>query len=162
MPMMLRLLDGKVVARGPEGERVIDAADFFVGLLTTSLKADEILTAVRFPFMPIGAGYAVEEFARRHGDFAIVAVSAMITPRGKGLSARLAAVGIESFPVRLHSAEDHIEREGIDDASIDEATRIVADLANAPADRHASAEYRRRLASVLSGRALRRARALMN
>lgn len=157
MPMLLRLLDGKIVARGSAGERIIEAEDFFVDLMTTGLMADEIITAVRFPCMPTSAGYAIEEFARRHGDFALVAVAAVVVVNGQSPSVRLAATGIGSFPLRMKVAEEHLERTGIDDASIEEAGRIVSDTVRPMSDRHASAAYRRHLAGVLSSRVIRRA-----
>src|SRR5204863_6480341 len=71
-PAVLAALDGEVVARGAKGERVLKPRDFFQTYLTTNLAADEILTEVRLPATPAGAGYAFEVFARRHGDFAII------------------------------------------------------------------------------------------
>src|SRR5262249_12497307 len=78
IPMVLQALEGEVVARGPQGLRTIKAADFFRDALTTALAPDEMLVEVRWPAMPRGAGYAVEEFSRRHGDFAIAAIAAMV------------------------------------------------------------------------------------
>ncbi len=71
-PAILAALDGTVVVRGPRGERVLTAAELFRSYLATSLGADEMLVEVRLPAMPAGAGFAFEEFSRRHGDFAIV------------------------------------------------------------------------------------------
>src|SRR3989475_4700819 len=75
-PAVLTALEGAVVARGATGERVIRAADLFQTYLTTSLTPDEILTEVRLPAMPAGAGHALEEFSRRHCDFALVGIAA--------------------------------------------------------------------------------------
>src|SRR5213078_398571 len=86
-PAVLTALDGEVVARGPKGERVLKPRDFFQTYLTTNLAADEILTEVRLSATPAGAGYAFEEFARRHGDFAIVAIAALVVPDGARCSA---------------------------------------------------------------------------
>src|SRR5512145_3308051 len=90
-PAVLTALEGEVVARGPKGERTLKATDLFRTYLTTSLDADEILTEVRLPAMPAGAGHAFEEFARRHGDFAIVGIAAMVVLDGRRVvRARLA------------------------------------------------------------------------
>src|SRR4029077_14654997 len=82
LPMVLQALDGAVVVRGPNGRRTIAASELFQDAMTTSIAADEILVEVRLPVMPAGAGYAVEEFARRPGDFAIAAVTAVILREG--------------------------------------------------------------------------------
>ena len=73
LPMVLQALEGAVVVRGRNGRRTIAASELFQDAMTTSIAADEILVEVRFPVMPAGAGYGVEEFARRHGDFAVAA-----------------------------------------------------------------------------------------
>jgi carbon-monoxide dehydrogenase medium subunit len=75
-PMLALLLDAEIVALGPQGERAIPAAEFFQGFMTTALAPDELLTEVRFPAPPARA--AIQEFARRAGDFAIVAAVAAV------------------------------------------------------------------------------------
>jgi carbon-monoxide dehydrogenase medium subunit len=160
LPMMLRLLDGEVVARGSRGERVIRAADLFQSIFTTSLAADEVLVEVRLPAMPAGSGHAVEEFARRHGDFAIAAVAAVLVREGdRCVSARLATAGTGPVPVRLRAAESLLERNGLDDAVIDEAAEMAARSVEPMSDQNASAEFRRHLTRVLAGRVIHRAAA---
>jgi aerobic carbon-monoxide dehydrogenase medium subunit len=157
-PAVLTALEGEVVARGPRGERVIKPADLFQTYLTTSLAPDEILTEVRLPAMPAGSGYAFEEFARRHGDFAIVGIAALIVREdGRCTRARLATAGTGPVPVRLRAAEEILERDGLGDAAIDAAARRASELVSPDSDIHASADYRRHLTGVLTGRALRRA-----
>jgi carbon-monoxide dehydrogenase medium subunit len=161
-PTTLTALGGEVVVRGPRGERTLQAGDLFQSYLATALGADEILVEVRFPAMPDGAGFAFEEFSRRHGDFAIVGIAAMVI--GDGLSctaARLATAGTGPLPVRLRDAEEILEREGLSEAAIEAASRRAAKLVDPPSDIHASADYRRNLTRVLTGRALRRAIARM-
>ncbi len=157
-PAVLTALEGEVVARGPRGERLIKARDLFRTYLTTSLAPDEILVEVRMPAMPAGAGYAFEEFARRHGDFAIVGIAAVLLKDGARCAlARLAAAGAGPVPTRLRAAEEILEREGLTDATIEAASRRAAELVSPDADIHASADYRRHLTAVLTKRALRRA-----
>jgi len=157
-PAVLTALEGEVVARGPRGERVVKAADLFQTYLTTSLAPEEILVEVRLGAMPAGAGYALEEFARRHGDFAIVGIAALIVREGRRCTrARLATAGTGPVPVRLRAAEEILERDGLDDAAIDAAARRASELVSPDSDIHASADYRRHLTGVLTGRALRRA-----
>ncbi|MBI2015842.1 MAG: xanthine dehydrogenase family protein subunit M [Candidatus Rokubacteria bacterium] len=157
-PAVLTALAGEVVARGPKGERVIAAKDLFQTYLTTSLGADEILVEVRIPAMPAGAGYALEEFARRHGDFAIVGIAAMIVRQGPRCTvARLATAGAGPVPLRLRAAEEILERDGLGEAAIEAAARRAAELVSPDGDIHASADYRRHLTGVLTKRAITRA-----
>ncbi len=157
-PAVLAALEGEVVARGPKGERVVKAKDLFLTYLTTSLKSDEVLSEIRLPVMPMGAGFALEEFARRHGDFAIVAIAAMVVPDAtRCKQARLATAGAGPVPVRLRAAEEILERDGVTDAAIDAAARRAAELVSPDSDIHASADYRRHLTMVLTRRALKRA-----
>src|SRR5499433_581870 len=157
-PAVLTALDGEVVARGPKGERVLKPRDFFQTYLTTSLAADEILTEVRLPATPAGAGFAFEEFARRHGDFAIIGIAAVIVREGSRCSmARLATAGAGPVPVRLRAAEEILEREGLGDDAIARAASQAQELVQPDGDIHASADYRRHLTGVLTKRALTRA-----
>ena len=161
-PAVLAALDGTVVVRGPRGERTLSPSELFRSYLTTSLGHDDILVEVRLPAMAPGAGFAFEEFSRRHGDFAIVGVAAMLVGDGQRCTtARLATAGAGPIPLRLRSAEEILERDGLSDAAIDGAAARAAELVEPDSDIHASAAYRRNLTRVLTGRALRRAKAKM-
>jgi aerobic carbon-monoxide dehydrogenase medium subunit len=154
--MLARLLDAEVVARGPEGERTIPAADFFFGFFTTALEPGELLTEVRFPHpMPRAA---LEEFARRHGDFAIVA--AAVAVEGEDGSCERAAVvvgGVDEVPVRVEAAERVLTASDLSAEAIEEAAQTAAKEVDPSGDVHGSAEYRRKLTAVLVRRALTRA-----
>jgi CO/xanthine dehydrogenase FAD-binding subunit len=164
IPMVLQALDGEVVAQGPGGQRTIAAADLFSGAMTTTLGPDEILTEVRLPVMPREAGYAIQEFARRHGDFAIAAVAVMLERDGQGndqacAKARIATAGVEPNSSRLRTAEAILEAQGLGEAAIAEAAAKAAELVEPMTDHNASADYRRQLTQVLTEQALRRAAA---
>jgi aerobic carbon-monoxide dehydrogenase medium subunit len=157
-PAVLSALEGSVVARGPKGERTVAAGELFRSYLTTSLGAEEILVEVRLPAMPAGAGYAFEELARRHGDFALVGIAAVIARDGERCTlARLATSGTGPVPVRLREAEQILERDGLGEAAIEAAGRRASELVEPDADIHASADYRRHLTGVLTTRAIKRA-----
>ncbi len=156
-PAVLTALQGTVIARGQKGERELTATDLFETYLTTTLAPDELLTEVRLPAMPAGAGWAFEEFARRHGDFAIVGVAAALWREGGRWSARLATAGAGPVPVRLRAAEEIIARDGIGDAAVAAAAARAVELVQPDGDLHASADYRRNLTRVLTERALRKA-----
>ena len=161
-PAILAALDGAVVVRGPRGERVLTAAALFRGYLATSLGADEMLVEVRLPAMPAGAGFAFEEFSRRHGDFAIVGDRLHADRRGRAVHGGAAGHGGNgSRADSARPAEEILERDGLSDAAIDAAAARAAALVTPDDDLHASSAYRRHLTRVLTGRALRRAAARM-
>lgn len=158
LPMVLQVLDGAVVVRGPRGQRSIAASDLFQGAMTTSIAPDEILVEVRLPVMPAGAGFAIEEFARRHGDFAIAAVIAVILREGRGCArARIATAGVSSHSERLRAAEQILEQHGLGEDAVAKAAEAAAEAVEPLSDRQASAAYRRQLTQVLTERAVRRA-----
>jgi aerobic carbon-monoxide dehydrogenase medium subunit len=161
-PAVLTAMGGSVIARGPKGERGLGPSELFRSYLTTALAPDEILVEVRLPVPPAGAGFAFEELSRRHGDFAIVGIAALLAGHGlRCATARLAAAGAGPVPIRLRGAEEILEREGLTEAAIEAAAGRAAELVTPDSDIHASAAYRRNLARVLTARALRRARARM-
>ncbi len=157
-PAVLTALEGEVVARGPGGERILRADEFFLTYLTTRLAPDEILTEVRLPGWPAASGWAFEEFSRRHGDFAIVGIAALLVGEGgRCTQARLAAAGVGPTPIRLRAAEEIVERGRLEEQTFQEAGARAAQLVTPDADIHASADYRRHLTRVLVVRALRKA-----
>jgi aerobic carbon-monoxide dehydrogenase medium subunit len=161
-PAVLTALEGVVIARGPRGERTLAPSELFRSYLTTSLGPDEILVEVRLPAMPGGAGFAFEEFSRRHGDFALTGIAAMLVGHGQRCTvARLATAGAGPVPVRLRAAEEILERDGLSAKAIEAAAERAAQLVEPDSDVHASADYRRNLVRVLTARAVRRAQTKM-
>jgi aerobic carbon-monoxide dehydrogenase medium subunit len=158
IPMVLQALEGEIVARGPQAERRIAAQDLFHAALTTSLAPLEIITEVRFPAMPAHAAYAVEEFARRKGDFAIAAVAVMLVRDGERCTkARLATAGVGPASIRLRDAEAVLEQKGLSEAAITEAADKAMTEVDPVSDLNGSAEYRRHLTGVLTQRAVLKA-----
>jgi carbon-monoxide dehydrogenase medium subunit len=158
IPMVLQVLEGEIVARGPHGERRIAAKDLFQAALTTSLAPLEIMTEVRFPAMPAQATHAIEEFARRKGDFAIAAIAVMLVRNdGHCTKARLATAGVGPTSVRLHDAEAVLEQKGLGQAAIAEAADKATAQVDPVSDLNGSAEYRRHLTGVLTQRAVLKA-----
>jgi carbon-monoxide dehydrogenase medium subunit len=159
LPTVLTALGGEVVARSTRGVRTIPAESFIEGFLTTTLEADELLTAIRLPPWPASTGWAFNEFSRRNGDFAIVGVATVIGlgADGRVSNARLVFSGVGSTPVRAVEAEGSM----IGEVPSPELWAAAADHAGAeldpPADLHGSAAYRRQLARVLAARSLHEA-----
>jgi carbon-monoxide dehydrogenase medium subunit len=159
-PAVALALEAEVEATSPCGTRTIPAAALFTGLWSTDLAADELLTAVTFPVWPGRVGAAVEEVARRPGDFAIagavVAVTLDVDDRIERCGIGL--IGLGSTPLRAAAAESLLVGTTADDVDPAEAGRAaVDDLVSIPADQHGSPEYRARVGAVVVGRALRRA-----
>ena len=157
-PCLITALDGELVIRGAKGERVLKPRDFFQGFLTTALEPGEMLVEARLPVTPKGASWAFEEFARRHGDFALVEVAAMIVAEGgRCRMARVAVSGASATPIKLRDVEQILERDGLNETSFAAAGQRASELVDPASDLHASADYRRHLTRILTIRALRRA-----
>jgi len=157
-PTVTMALDAELVIQGPSGQRVVSAEEFFVSYLTTALSPNEVITEVRFSSSLPTSGWAFEEFARRHGDFAVVGVAAVIDTDGvQCRTARLAAAGVGPTPIRLRAAEYILEQEGITDQDIQNTADKAAELVQPDSDIHASADFRRHLTQVLTRRAIERA-----
>ncbi len=158
LPAVARALGAEFVVRGPSGELVIPAAEWFEGYLMTSRQPDELLVEVRFPASGPGTGVSFQEVARRHGDFAIVGLAASLTLSGGAISAaRLAFAGLSDVPVRAAAAEDLLIGERPSTGLFDEAARRATDGVDPPGDLHGSSEYRRTVAAALVRRGLRAA-----
>jgi carbon-monoxide dehydrogenase medium subunit len=155
LPAVAVCLDAQLGAVGPRGRRSIAAQDFFQAYLTTALASDEILEEVWLPPLPPGTGQAWLEFARRHGDFALVGVAASISVNGESISdARLALTGVDAKPVRAREAEVLLVGGSVDErvaAAADEVRNVI----EPESDIHASRAYRVHLAGVLAERAIR-------
>lgn len=157
-PAVALVLDAELLLQGPSGQRSVSAEEFFVSYLTTALASNEIITEIRFSPGPPTSGWAFEEFARRHGDFALVGVAGVIDTEGEQCrTARLAAAGVGPTPIRLRAAEDILVQQGVTEQSIQHAAAKAAELVEPDSDIHASADFRRHLTQVLTRRAIQRA-----
>ncbi|MBI4634881.1 MAG: xanthine dehydrogenase family protein subunit M [Candidatus Rokubacteria bacterium] len=155
LPALLLCLDGSVVARSRGGERVIPATDLFRGPLTTSLRPDELLTETRWRIPEIDEGWGFHEVARRHGDFALVGVAALVALGGGRIErARIALFGAGPAPSRAEAAEQALVGQRPDPALLAEAARAGAEGLDPQADIHASGRYRKSVARTLMARAL--------
>jgi carbon-monoxide dehydrogenase medium subunit len=158
LPAVARALDAEFVVRGPSGTRVIPAAQWFEGYLTTSRDVDELLLEVRFPTAGPGTGVSFQEVARRHGDFAMVGLAVSLVLSGGVISdARLALAGVSDVPLRVGAAEDLLVGERPSTELFDEAARRATDDIDPPADLHGSSEYRKTVAAAIVRRGLRAA-----
>jgi carbon-monoxide dehydrogenase medium subunit len=158
LPAVLVALGGEVTARSAAGERVVPASALFLTYLTTSLDPRELVTEVRFPVLPEGAGWSWMEIARRHGDFALAGVGVvLVLRRGRIADARIALAGVGPVPVKASAAEGVLRGGTPSEDLWAQAAEAVRTEVDPEDDIHASAEYRRHIAAVLTRRALREA-----
>jgi carbon-monoxide dehydrogenase medium subunit len=157
LPAVVSALGGTLGVRGADGERRIDVGDFYVGLFATELAPDEVLTEIELLPQQARSGFAIQEFARRHGDYALagIAVQVALDEQDRCRTARLAYFSVGEGPVPAEGAASLLLGEKPTAALIEAAAQHAAmvDL-DPPSDIHASARYRRHLAQVLGRRAL--------
>ncbi|MBE1550000.1 carbon-monoxide dehydrogenase medium subunit [Mycobacterium sp. OAS707] len=155
-------LDARMETVSPRGARDIPAAEFFSGLWENSMASDEILTAVRFPVWGSRSGFAVEEFARRHGDFAIAgaAVAVQLDADNRVSRCGIGLLGLGSTPLRGSPAEQAVVGRPVDDITPDDVGRLaVSALTDIPADLQGSAAYRAKVGATMVARAWKSATA---
>jgi carbon-monoxide dehydrogenase medium subunit len=155
-PAAALALDATVEALSPRGQREIPAAEFFTGIWTTALEPDELLTGVSFPAATGRQGFAIEEFARRPGDFAVAgaAVAVGLDPGGRVSASGIGLFGLGPTAARAVGAETAIA--GIAASDIDPAEvgrAAVADLDAVPSDLHGTASYRKKVGAAMVARA---------
>jgi CO/xanthine dehydrogenase FAD-binding subunit len=156
LPAVVAALGGELVARSLRGRRVLKAGDFFMGYLTTALEADELLVEVRLPTTAPRTGSAFVEVSRRHGDFALVGVAATVTLDEGGVctSSNLALTGVGPAPVLAGDAARGLVGARPTAKAMEDAGARVAAAIEPDSDLHASRDFRKHLAGVLTRRAL--------
>ena len=156
LPAVAVITGATMVVQSARRQRVLTAEQFFLGHFTTAMDDDELLTEVRVPDGPAGAGWAFREVARRHGDFALVGVAAMVALNAERRvdEARVCLIGVADRAVRAAKAEASLAgAEPTSAAFAAAAAEAVEDLEPA-SDVHGSSEFRRHLARVTVRRAL--------
>ncbi len=159
-PAVAMALDATIEALSPRGRRTIPAAEFFTSIWTTALATDELLTGVSFPSETEKQGFAIEEFARRAGDFAVAgaAVAIGLDPGGRVSRSGVGLFGLGPTVLRAASAEASalgIPASEINPAEIGRAA--VADLDSVPSDLHGTADYRKKVGAAMVTRAWEKA-----
>ena len=156
MPAIVLALAGKLRAQSVRGERWIAAADFFVGALTTALEPDEMLMEVELPVAKPRSGACFLEVSRRRGDFAIIGVACTV-----GLDedercniARIGLCNAGETPIFAAAASESLVGRQIGKLEIDEAADLVQRAVDPGGSIHASKEFQRHIAGVLTARAL--------
>ncbi len=158
-PAVALALGASIEALSPRGQRTIPAAEFFTGIWTTALEPDELLTGVSFPSATGNQGFAIEEFARRPGEFAIAgaAVAVGLDPGGRVSQSAIGLFGLGPTALRT-AAEASALGIAISDISPAEIGRAaVADLDSVPSDLHGTADYRKKVGAAMVTRAWEKA-----
>jgi aerobic carbon-monoxide dehydrogenase medium subunit len=161
LPGIVVTCEAEITAIGAAGRRVIRAADFFLGPLTTALRPEEIIVELHLPPWPTQRRWGFEEFSRRRGDFALAAAALYYDtqPDGKASNSHVGVMGVGDRPQRLAQVEAILNGRVIDRDTIAKAERAAAAAINPSDDIHASAAYRRALVGTMVERALKRAAA---
>lgn len=157
LPVIALALGARFRAQSKTAERWIEARDFFAGLFATSLQPDEFLVEIAFPEMPAGTGYCFTEVARRHGDYAMAGLAALLTldANGKIAAAKLVYLNVGDGPLQAAQAEASLVGKQPDAAAFKEAASIASQNDMSPyGNVHATPEYQRHLSAVLTERAL--------
>jgi carbon-monoxide dehydrogenase medium subunit len=161
-PLVMRVLEASFDVASPAGTRRIDANEFFTYYFSNLLESNEMLTSVRFSLPGTGSGWGFREFARKAGDFAIVATGAVVEASDGAISAaRIALGGVGSVPIRSSEAETMVAGVALDDSDARrQAAQTAADSCDPTDDAHGSAWYRRQLVRVQVERVLEEACAM--
>jgi aerobic carbon-monoxide dehydrogenase medium subunit len=156
MPAIVVALAGRLRAQSVKGDRWIEAADFFVGALTTALEVDEMLTEVELPVAPPRSGACFMEVSRRRGDFAIIGVACTVRldEDGRCAEARIALCNAGDAPVLAREVSESLAGQPLGATEIGEAASRVQGEIDPGGSIHASKEFQRHLAAVLTTRAL--------
>jgi aerobic carbon-monoxide dehydrogenase medium subunit len=158
LPGVAVACDAVIAARGPTGERLIAARDFFTGALSTALSEDELIVELRLPAWPRERRWAFEEFSRRRGDFALAGIATFydVAREGTARNTHIGVIGACHRPHRVPQAEAALNGRRLDAGAIGAAAKALEAALDPPSDLHASAAYRRSLAGTLLERALLR------
>ena len=157
LPGVLLAHDAILEVEGPEGPRSIPMSRWTLGYMTPALEVDELLVRLRIPAWPRRHGFGFSEIARRYGDFAMAGAGALVQMDGGSIRrCAIALVGVDDGPVRLDAAEALLAGNVPTDSRLDAAARTALDVPGIE-DVHASATYRRKVAAVVTRRALDRA-----
>ncbi|RME51231.1 MAG: xanthine dehydrogenase family protein subunit M [Caldilineae bacterium] len=160
LPAVSVALRARMKIRNREGERWVPAEDFFVALFTTALEPEDLLVEIALPPLPPRTGTAFAEVARRHGDYALAGVAAVVTRNEDDTcaDARLVFLSVGDGPVMAHQAAAALRGQPLTPEAIRAAAHTAATADIEPgSDIHASADFRRHLAEVLARRTLQTA-----
>jgi carbon-monoxide dehydrogenase medium subunit len=158
-PALMLALGAAFVLRGEKGERVVPADGFFLGLYSTRIEPDEIMTQVRIPIPAAGTGWCYAKLKRKTGDFAAAAAAVLLRMKG-GLveQASIALTNVGPTALKARAAEESLLGKPLDEAAIAQAARLAMSICSPAVDQRGDAEYKTAMAGEMTRRALQTAR----
>lgn len=158
MPALMQCLNASYVLTGPDGERQVAARDFYEAAYFTALAPDEILTAIRVPVPAAGHGYAYEKLKRKVGDYATAAAAVVLTMSGGTVaSCSIALTNVSDTPLFAEEAGSILTGSSLDPDTVRRAVAAAEAITDPASDGRGPAEYRRKMAGVMTARAIARA-----
>ena len=159
-PALMLALDAQFVLTGPKGRRTVPADGFFVGLYSTQLAGDEILTQIRIPIPAAGTGWSYQKLKRKTGDFATAAAAALLRMKGAAVAqVAIALTNAAPTALRATAAERALVGKALDAASLAEAARLAMSICQPTADLRGDVAYKTAMCGEMTRRALQAARA---
>lgn len=159
-PALMVALNASFVLAGPKGERVVKADGYFLGLYSTQLDPDEILTQIRIPIPAAGSGWSYQKLKRKTGDFATAATAVMLQMKGKHV-ARVAIALTNAGPtvLKARAAETYLAGREFAQSTLNEAARLAMEICDPTPDQRGDADYKRAMCGEMTRRALQAAHA---
>jgi carbon-monoxide dehydrogenase medium subunit len=157
-PALMLALDASFVLSGPGGDRVVKADGFFLGLYSTLAEPGEVLTQIRVPIPATGSGWSYQKLKRKTGDFATAATAVMLQMDGSRVGkVNIALTNVGPTPLKARAAEACLTGKPIDEASLDEASRLAMSICEPSPDQRGDAAYKTAMCGEMTRRALQAA-----
>jgi carbon-monoxide dehydrogenase medium subunit len=154
-PALMLALDASFVLAGPRGERVVKADGYFLGMYSTQLEPDELLSEIRIQIPPAGSGWSYQKLKRKIGDFATAATAVLLKMDGGRVGqVRIALTNVASTALRARAAEDALVGKAIDNASVNEAARLAMSICDPMPDQRGDVAYKTAMCGEMTRRAL--------
>lgn len=154
-PALAIALDASFVIKGPNGERVVKADGFFLGLYSTLLEPGEILTQIRVPVPAAGSGWSYQKLKRKTGDFATAATAVLLQMKGSSVAkASIALTNVGPTPLKARAAEASLAGKPLNDATLNEAARLAMGICEPTPDQRGDTEYKTAMCGEMTRRAL--------
>jgi len=159
-PALMMALDASFVLTGPQGQRTVKADGYFLGLFSTQLAADEILTQIRVPIPAAGTGWSYQKLKRKTGDFATAATAVLLQMKGTAVAnVAIALTNVGASALRAKAAETSLIGKPVNDATLGEAARLAMSICEPTADQRGDVAYKTAMCGEMTRRALQAAAA---
>jgi carbon-monoxide dehydrogenase medium subunit len=159
-PALMLALDASFVLAGPKGERMVKADGFFLGLCSTQIEPDEILTQIRVPIPPTGSGWSYQKLKRKTGDFATAAAAVVLQMKGANVArASIGLTNVAPTAVKARAVEEFLAGKPLDEKNLTEAARLAMSLCDPTPDQRGDTAYKTAMCGEMTRRALQAAAA---